>query len=86
MCLQRVRDSTDPETNIGICAMVSVYRRAGVEVHSGQNNCLYRNLGEPKCSNEASDRAEEGMKRYVISVVGLIHGRGVVGVMPSESI
>ncbi len=36
--------------------------------------------------NGSCQGAEEVMKQYGVSVVGLIHSRGVVGVMPDENL
>ncbi len=45
---------------------------------------MCRNLGEPKCSKEAAERAENAMKLYVTLVVGPTHSRGVNRVMSVE--
>ncbi len=72
------------EASIEICIMVSISRRAGVEDHSGQTNSLCRNLREPKRFQISRQSAEDAMRWYVASVVGLTHSRGVTGVMPGE--
>lgn len=48
-------------------------------------NCLGRNLGEPECSTEAAEEAEEVTRRYEAPVVGSVRSRGVAGVMPGEN-
>ena len=47
-------------------------------------NWLGRNLGEPECSAEAAEEAEEATRRYVAPVVGSTRSRGVGGVMLVE--
>ena len=49
-------------------------------------NCLRRNLGEPECSDEAAEEAEEATRQYVTPVVGSARIRGVSRVMPAEGI
>ena len=59
---------------------------AGSKSVAGRRKCLYRNLGEPKCFEEAVKEAEEVMRQYVISVVGPTRIRGVNRVMSIENV
>ena len=56
----------------------------GSESVAGGRKCMCRNLGEPKCSKEAAEGAENAMKLYVTLVVGPTHSRGVNRVMSVE--
>lgn len=47
-------------------------------------NCLYWNLGEPEHSSKSISETEEVTDNTKVSVVGLIHSRGVSRVMPVE--
>ena len=50
------------EASIAARAMVSMQRRAGVEVHSGTFNGSQRNLGEPYRSQRSFQRVEKAKK------------------------